>query len=120
VTVDIATIALRNSEGGFMESVLGRRLKEARLHAGLSQEAVGVRIGIDEEAAAPRISRYESGDRVPSPELVELLAEVLGVPAPYLYAREPATARLLLAFGRLRSKDRTRVVELAESLAPDR
>ena len=101
-------------------SVLGRRLRDARLRAGLSQEAVGVRIGIDEEAAAPRISRYESGDRVPQPDLVELLADVLGVPAPYLYARDDATARLLLAFGQLRAKDKARVIEFADSHMRDR
>ncbi|CAB3753040.1 helix-turn-helix domain-containing protein [Paraburkholderia solisilvae] len=101
-------------------SNFGKRLREARLRAGLSGQAVGVRIGVDETAAATRISRYETGDRAPAHEIAALLADALGVPAAYLYADDDTTARLLLALGRLRAKDRTRVVEFAEALADTR
>ena len=98
-------------------SVLATRLKEARLRAGLSQEKLGIEAGLDPMSASARMNRYELGNRVPGPDLVERFAEVLGVPAPFFYARDDTTARLLLAFSQLRAKDRSRVVEFAEDLA---
>ncbi|HGH8161022.1 TPA: helix-turn-helix domain-containing protein, partial [Vibrio cholerae] len=37
------------------------RLKEARKKAKLSQKALGVRIGMDESSASPRMNQYEKG-----------------------------------------------------------
>ena len=38
-----------------------KRLKEARLAAGLSQKKLGIAAGIDEFVASTRINRYEKG-----------------------------------------------------------
>ncbi len=82
-------------------SVIGKRLKEARLRAGLSQEQLGVHAGIEEDSASVRMSRYEGGTRTPNLELVEKLAAVLRVPPAYFYAADDMTADLLLAYHKL-------------------
>src|SRR5262249_47548553 len=41
--------------------LFARRLKAARLGAGLTQEALGVQAGIDEFSASARINQYERG-----------------------------------------------------------
>ena len=41
--------------------MLIKRLKEARLRSGLSQEKLGVLAGIDEASASARMNQYERG-----------------------------------------------------------
>lgn len=74
-------------------SVFGRRLKEARLRAGLSQEQLGMEAGLDPMSASARMNRYELGKRAPNFELVERIAKVLKVPAAYFYASDDTLAR---------------------------
>lgn len=95
-------------------SVLGMRLKEARLRAGLSQEALGIEVGLDPASASTRMNRYELGKRAPDFELVERIAGVLKVPAPYFYAADDAMARIILAAGKLPVRERARLAEAAE------
>jgi len=64
-------------------STLAIRLKQARLRAGLSQEQLGIDAGLDPASASARMNRYELGKRAPDLALVEKLADVLGVPAPF-------------------------------------
>ena len=69
--------------------------------AGLSQAALGIKAGIDESAASPRINQYEKGKHTPDYLTVERLAEVLDVPVPFLYCRDEELAELILALGKL-------------------
>jgi transcriptional regulator with XRE-family HTH domain len=55
---------------------IGRRLAEARKAQGLSQGALGERLGVTQQAVA----QYESGKRLPGVLAFVRLAEVLGVP----------------------------------------
>lgn len=80
------------------KSVFAKRLKEARLRAELSQEKLGVLAGIDEFSASARINQYERGKHVPDLDTAERLAEVLGVPAPFFYAREDDLAEWIISF----------------------
>ena len=96
-------------------SVLAKRLKAARLLAGISQERLGLEAGLDEMSASTRMNRYEVGKRLPDPELVERLGVVLNVPAAYFYAVEDEIAELLLGFHRLDEADRSRVLEIIRS-----
>src|SRR5579871_3625653 len=79
-------------------TVFGKRLKEARIHLGISQEKLGVLAGMEEASAGTRVNRYETGARLPNPDIAESLAKVLGVPTPYLYAKRDDLAELLLQF----------------------
>ncbi|MBA2384332.1 MAG: helix-turn-helix domain-containing protein [Actinobacteria bacterium] len=58
---------------------VGRRLKEARLAAGLSQRSLSL-----PGCSSAYISRLEAGDRVPSLQLLRKLAQKLGVDEEYL------------------------------------
>jgi transcriptional regulator with XRE-family HTH domain len=97
-------------------SVLGTRLKQVRVNAGLSQERLGIEAGLDPMSASARMNRYEQGTRTPDPELVERIAAVLDVPAPFFYAADDEIASLIEAFGRLGPRHRSEVIELAISL----
>jgi len=58
---------------------VGRRLKEARLAAGMSQRALSM-----PGCSSAYISRLEAGDRVPSLQLLRKLAQKLGVDEEHL------------------------------------
>jgi transcriptional regulator with XRE-family HTH domain len=77
------------------------RLKEARSLVGMSQRELGIKAGIDEFSASPRINHYEKGRHLPDYTMMERMAEVLGVPVPYFYARDEEMAELILLLGRL-------------------
>jgi transcriptional regulator with XRE-family HTH domain len=95
------------------------RLKQARLAAGLSQELLGIKAGLEEASASTRVNRYEMRRRVPDPELVAKFGEVLNVPTSYFYAENDEEAKLLLVFHRLRSKDRAKALEMVCRLEGD-
>jgi transcriptional regulator with XRE-family HTH domain len=93
-------------------TVFTKRLKQARLRAGLSQERLGVLAGIDEHSASARMNQYERGKHAPDWLTVERLAAVLRVPVAYLYAADDEVAELLLAFYALGPEHRAKVLEL--------
>jgi transcriptional regulator with XRE-family HTH domain len=64
-------------------AAVGRRLKEARLAAGLSQRQLSF-----PGCSAAYISRLEAGDRVPSLQLLRKIAEKLGADEQYLATGE--------------------------------
>lgn len=94
-----------------IRSVVGRRLREARLRAGFSQKQLGVLAGIDELSASPRINQYERGKHTPDFSTVERLARVLKVPAPFLYTRDDELAQVILSFDTQRAPERGRIAK---------
>ena len=87
-------------------------MSQLRELKGLSQEKVGVAIGIDESSSRARISRYELGVHEPPLPTVRLIADVLGVPLSYLYCEEDKVALLLLRLHRLDDRLRSAKVEV--------
>ena len=98
-------------------SVIGKRLREARTRAGVTQEKLGILAGIEEMSASARMNQYERGVHTPNYLMIEKFAEVLGVPVEYLYAKEDTTASLLLAFHQLDRSGKAQVLGFIESLA---
>ena len=98
-------------------SVIGVRLKAARVRHGLSQERLGLDAGLEAESASARMNRYEVGARVPPLELMERVAKVLGVPTSYFYEADDLIAELLLTVGRLRRAERVELLERAKIAA---
>lgn len=92
-------------------SVLGRRLKQARMEAGLSQEQLGIEAGLDPMSASTRMNRYELGRRVPNFELVVAIAKILGVPAAYFYSVRDDEAELLKHFQKLPVEQRRKLLQ---------
>ncbi|MCY1349278.1 Helix-turn-helix domain protein [compost metagenome] len=97
-------------------STLTRRIKEARLQAGLSQEELGIRIGIDPASASTRMNRYELGRRVPHLEVVERLAEELRFPVAFFYAAEDDEADLLVKYSKLSIDQQKMLISYLNSL----
>lgn len=93
------------------DSVIGRRMRQLREQQGLSQEKVGVAIGIDESSSRARISRYELGVHEPPVPTARLIAAALGAPLAFLYCEDDRVAGLLLALNRLGADERERKVE---------
>jgi len=98
-------------------SVLGKRLKEARLRSGLSQEQLGIQAGLEVESASARMNRYERGTRVPGVDLMERIGNVLNLPVTYFYADNDREARLLALFHRMSDEDKENLLQAAEKSA---
>lgn len=88
------------------KSLFGRRLREARLRAGIAQDKLGVMIGLDEGSSSARMSRYESGVHEPPFLWVEKMADALGVPTAYFYCDDDRLAEIILAYSTLPEKKR--------------
>lgn len=99
-------------------SVFTKRLKEARTHAGLSQEQLGVLAGIDEMSASARMNQYERGKHEPDFSMVERIAKVLDVPESYFYAKDDDAAWLLVTFHRMTPSDRHKLVMVVREMVP--
>lgn len=98
--------------------IWGRRLKEARIAAGLSQKQLGIQAGLDQFVASPRINRYELGVHKADYIIARNLAKILDVPTGYFYTEEDNLAELMLTFHRLPAKKRNDVIKLARTLSP--
>ena len=95
-------------------SILAKRLKEARLQAGLSQRQLGIRAGIDEFSASARVNQYERGKHMPDLQTLTRLADVLQMPVPYFYCDDPELAELIAKFSSLNRSNRRRVLRLLD------
>ncbi|WP_298856433.1 helix-turn-helix transcriptional regulator [uncultured Aquimonas sp.] len=94
--------------------LFAQRLRQARERAGLTQQKLGILVGLDESVAGPRINQYENGVHQPRQEMLLELARVLDIPAAYLVTSDELLARLLLAWPRLSEAERIRVLALVE------
>lgn len=90
--------------------MLTKRLKEARLRSGLTQEKLGILAGLDEASASTRINQYEKGKHAPNFETVCNLAKVLNVPVSFLYTHEDDLAQFILLFGSLSELDKRTIL----------
>ena len=99
------------------QSLFGRRLREARLRAGIAQDKLGVMIGLDEGCSSARMSRYESGSHEPPLLISQLLAKALRLPMAYFYAEDDTLAALLSLYGMLKVSEREALLNAAEMLA---
>lgn len=96
-------------------SLFSLRLRQARERVGITQLELGLRVGLDESVAGPRINQYENGVHQPRQEMILDLASALGVPAAYLSTSDELLARLLLAWPSLSVDQRRKYAELIEA-----
>ncbi|UKR54219.1 helix-turn-helix domain-containing protein [Xanthomonas fragariae] len=98
----------------------GRRLREARLARGMNQAALGAVLGLEEQnSAAPRISRYERGDRMPDNESMAKLAEALELPVAYFHAVSDPMAEAILVMSKLPEAAQEELVRRMRDFARD-
>ncbi len=67
----------------------------------LSQESLGVAIGLDESCSRTRISRYESGVHEPKLATAHLIAQKLDAPLAYFYCETDVMACLVLVINKM-------------------
>jgi transcriptional regulator with XRE-family HTH domain len=97
-------------------SIVAKRLKEARLRAGISQKQLGIRAGIDEFSASARINQYERGKHMPGLQTLTRLAAVMHVPTPYFYCEDAELADVILKFSALGKAQRKRLLGSMDEL----
>jgi transcriptional regulator with XRE-family HTH domain len=97
-------------------SIFGKRLREARLKAGIPQDKLGVMIGLDESCSSARMSRYENGVHSPSYGTVERVANVLGLPPAYFYCADDSMAELVNEFFHASGENKSELVNYAREL----
>lgn len=98
--------------------IFAQRLAQARARVGLSQKQLGILAGLDPAVASPRINQYERGKHEPPVKTAKQLAEVLGVPAAFLYTEDELLAQLLLQWNELsirQKKDLLKSIEKTSS-----
>lgn len=64
---------------------IGQRIKQARLHRGLTLKELGMMVGFDENTADIRIAQYESSTRTPKTDMRDKLGTALGINPRYFY-----------------------------------
>ena len=87
------------------------RLAQARERAGLSQKQLGILAGMDPSVASPRINQYERGRHEPQLKTAKQLADVLGIPAAFLYTEDALLAELLLQWNSLSIRQKKDVLQ---------
>ena len=97
-------------------SPIPERLKQARKKAKLSQKALGVRIGMDESSASPRMNQYEKGKHTPDIGTLKALADELGVPLSYFFCEDEISAELAMNLNKLSETDKQKVLEMTARL----
>jgi len=99
------------------ENVIGRRIRQARETAGLTQTSLGKAAGLDEHSASARITQYESGKHAPDYSTAQRLAVALAVPTAFLYCDDDEIADLLALIHGLPIEERSRLIEHLSAFA---
>ncbi|RXZ36079.1 XRE family transcriptional regulator [Oxalobacteraceae bacterium CAVE-383] len=94
----------------------GRRLKEARVAAGLSQKQLGIQAGLDQFVASTRINRYELGIHKADYQIARRLADVLNIPTGYFYTEDDSLADIMLVYHRLTNRKKNDLLKLAKKI----
>ena len=115
----------RNPRHGALDAALGERIRRRRRELGMSQSALGAKLGITFQ----QVQKYENGTNRVSATMLVKLSDALGMPViEILHEAETASppmdaqaqaAQLLAAFGRIQSAElRAAVLTLIAGLTP--
>ncbi|WP_167316973.1 helix-turn-helix domain-containing protein [Rhodanobacter thiooxydans] len=95
------------------------RLIQARQLRGLSQRALGDRMGLGKDKGSSRINRYEHQVTAIGFDNLDTLAKVLDVPVSYLLADDAAMADAILALSQADEAQRNGLAMLIPALVQD-
>ncbi len=84
---------------------------------GLSQRALGDRMGLGKEKGSSRINRYENKVTAIGFDNLNVIAEKLEVPVAYLLADNAAMADAILALSKASDDGQARLAQLIDQLA---
>ena len=100
-------------------ALFAARLSQARQLRGLSQRALGDRMGLGKDKGSSRINRYEHQVTAIGFDNLGVLAQVLDVPVAYLLADDAAMADAILALAQSEDTQREAVAALIPALLED-
>ncbi|MEO8401784.1 MAG: helix-turn-helix transcriptional regulator [Gammaproteobacteria bacterium] len=98
------------------KSPISKRLKEARLEAGISQKQLGIAAGVDEFVASARLNQYETGKHVPDFAMMQKIAKVLKVSAAFFYAVDVELANLIKTYSKLSAKQQRQLIAFVKKI----
>jgi transcriptional regulator with XRE-family HTH domain len=100
-------------------ALFAARLLQARQLRGLSQRALGDRMGLGKDKGSSRINRYEHQVTAIGFDNLGTLAQVLDVPVSYLLADDAAMADAILALSEADEAQRDGLATLIQVLVQD-
>ena len=92
------------------------RLKMVCKSNKITQEKLGLLIGLDEFVASTRINRYEKGVHIADPNTAERIAQVLDEPLSFFYAETEELAELNKIFYHLDLVNKQQLLAFAREL----
>lgn len=98
-------------------TILSRRLRQARQLRGLPQDRLGVLAGLEESSSSARISRYESGIHEPPVSFVESVAAVLELSPAFFYCADDRLAEIIRLYSSLTEDKREGLRQSAIDIA---
>ncbi|KPZ53933.1 helix-turn-helix domain-containing protein [Pseudoalteromonas sp. P1-25] len=98
-----------------METPTPSRLKSARKAAGLTQQQLGMALGMEPNTASARMNQYEKGKHAPDFLTMKRIAKELDVPVAYFYCEEDVLADLIISISKLNEKKLAKLIEYIES-----
>ena len=102
-----------------IRALFAARLVQARQMRGLSQRALGDRMGLGKEKGSSRINRYEHQVTAVGFSNLEKLAEVLEVPVAYLLAESAPMADAILAIASAGPRQQANLAQALRVLADE-
>ena len=93
------------------------RLKEARKLKKISQMELGIRAGMAEHVASPRMNQYEKGVHSPDIELLRRIAKELDVPLSYFFCDDKTSAEIVKQLEKLSDADRLEILDVIKEKA---
>lgn len=100
-------------------ALFAARLVQARQLRGLSQRALGDRMGLGKATGSTRINRYEQQTSATSFESLGALAEALQVPPAYLLADSEPMADAILELGKATDQQQAKLAMVLQGLNAD-
>ncbi|WP_295553119.1 helix-turn-helix domain-containing protein [uncultured Stenotrophomonas sp.] len=100
-------------------ALFAARLAQARQLRGLSQRALGDRMGLGKEKGSSRINRYEHQVTAIGFDNLGNLAQLLDVPASYLLASDAPMADAILALSKADEGQRDALAKFISALLED-
>ncbi|GAA77959.1 helix-turn-helix domain-containing protein [Pseudoalteromonas sp. BSi20495] len=94
-----------------METPTPSRLKSARKAAGLTQQQLGMALGMEPNTASARMNQYEKGKHAPDFLTMKRIAKELDVPVAYFYCEEDDLAELICAWGKADQNDKAKLLD---------
>ncbi|HHQ4567845.1 helix-turn-helix transcriptional regulator [Aeromonas caviae] len=94
-----------------MTNPLPIRLKAARKATGLTQQQLGMRLGMEQSTASARMNQYEKGKHAPDYQTMQRIAQELGYPVAYFYCDDELLAELICMMAKLSEEEQRELLQ---------